>query len=324
MNEKDENQLRDETGSTGTTSPVAGSPMTDPATAALPTPGDRSGFSRYLDYAVMDKDDKKIGTLHALWVDRNGQPAFLGIKTGWLFGKTHVIPAQAAEVSEGGRKIRLRFGEDMIKNAPAYDADRDLDPESERRVIDYFHLGGTSETTESSEAFREEPFAGEKPRFSTEEIREPESTTRFTPGEPETTAAEPRREAEEARIPLSEEELKVGKRQVESGGVRLRKIVKTEVVTQPVELAHEEIVIERVPAEGAQTGEAFSGQEVYIPLRREEPVVQKESHVREEVRARKQADVERRDISEGVRREDVEIQHEGDANVRGPERSGQP
>ena len=41
---------------------------------------------------------------------------------------------------------------------------------------------------------------------------------------------------------------KVGKREVEYGGVRLRKVVKTEVVNQPVELTREEIVIERVPA----------------------------------------------------------------------------
>jgi len=120
---------------------------------------------------------------------------------------------------------------------------------------------------------------------------------------------------------LSEEELRVGKRQVETGGVRLRKVIRTETVNQPVELAHEEIVIERVPATGGQpSGEAFSGQDIYIPLRREEAVMQKESRVREEVRATKRTDVERKDVSGTVRREDVEIEKEGEAGR--PRREG--
>jgi len=314
MNENDEKQMREKTSSTGTATPAAETGLRNPATGASPTM-EEERFSRYIDYPVLDQENKKIGNLHALWVDRSSQIAFLGIKTGWLFGKTHVVPAEAADVSEGGRNIRLRFPEDTIKNAPAYDADRDLDRESERKVCEYYHLGGTSEA-------QEEPFLeGEKPRFSTEGMGEPETKPRFTHGEPEPTTAALRRETEETRIPLSEEELKVGKREVEAGGVRLRKIVRTETVTQPVELAHEEVVIERVAAEGvgAKAGaEAFSGKEVYIPLRREEPVVQKESRLREEVRARKEANVEQRDISESVRREDVEIQHEGEAGVREP------
>src|SRR4051812_27790295 len=46
-------------------------------------------------------------------------------------------------------------------------------------------------------------------------------------------------------IPLYEESLNVGKREVEAGAVRLRKIVRTETVNQPVELRHEEVVIDR-------------------------------------------------------------------------------
>src|SRR2546423_15287435 len=49
-------------------------------------------------------------------------------------------------------------------------------------------------------------------------------------------------------IPLYEESLNVGKREVEAGSVRLRKIVRTETVSQPIELRHEELVIDREPA----------------------------------------------------------------------------
>src|SRR5204863_9949429 len=103
---------------------------------------------------------------------------------------------------------------------------------------------------------------------------------------------------EEARVQLKEEEVKIGKREVEYGGIRLRKVVRTETVNQPVQLKREEIVVERVPAGeniSTKAGNAdFGEQDVYIPLRREEPVVAKEAHVREEVRVGKKSEREER------------------------------
>jgi uncharacterized protein (TIGR02271 family) len=118
---------------------------------------------------------------------------------------------------------------------------------------------------------------------------------------------------EQASVTLREEELKVGKRQVEYGGVRLKKIVRTERVNQPVELKREEMVIERVPGSGSiqAGGKAFEQEEIYIPLRREEAVVQKEAHVREQVRVSKRSETERQNISEQIRKEDVQIDRSG-------------
>jgi uncharacterized protein (TIGR02271 family) len=112
---------------------------------------------------------------------------------------------------------------------------------------------------------------------------------------------------------LNEESVEVGKREVEAGGVRLRKIIRTETVNQPVELQREEIVVERVPASErtpSRTDVAFREEEIYIPLRREEPVVEKTTRATEEVRVGKKRESERRDISETVRREDVDIQRQ--------------
>ncbi|MDB6109291.1 MAG: hypothetical protein JWR69_1041, partial [Pedosphaera sp.] len=102
MNEREENQLRTDTGTRGTNL----NPATEITGARATGAGDDiTGFSRYIDFDVVDKNDKKIGTLHSLWVDRNGQPAFLGVKTGWIFGKNHVVPADAAEVNQSARRI---------------------------------------------------------------------------------------------------------------------------------------------------------------------------------------------------------------------------
>src|SRR5689334_12757801 len=79
-----------------------------------------------------------------------------------------------------------------------------------------------------------------------------------------------------AVIPLYKENVTVGTRQVDAGTVTVKKIVKTETVNQPVELRHEEIVIERAPASSetasASSGSAFTGQETVVHLMKEEPL----------------------------------------------------
>jgi uncharacterized protein (TIGR02271 family) len=254
---------------------------------------ERRDLNRYIDYDVVDKANSKVGTLHSLWSDQSGEPAFLGVKTGWIFGKIHVVPAQGAEVNEVTRIIRLPFAEDMIKGAPSYDPDLTMDDRTEADIYAYYHI--------ERPEFEESRAAGE-PRFDTGLQHEPSA---------------PKAEGtEEARIPLHEEEVRVGKREVEVGGIRLRKIVRTETVSQPVELEREEVVIERVPAsEASKAGEAvgrsFAEEEVFIPLRREEAVIEKKDRIREEVRAHKAREIERQQVSETVRKEDVKVEKEG-------------
>jgi len=244
-------------------------------------------LSRYIGYDVVDRSDSKIGTLECLWSDHTGEPAFLGVHTGWIFGKTHVVPAQNVGANERDHKIRLPYDKDKVKDAPAYDANGEMDEAREWEVYKYYGVASPQERR-----------------------AQPQSSPQRT--------SQPRQAPAETRMELSEEELKVGKREIEAGGVRLRKIIRTEVVNQPVELKREELVIERVPAgQGATQQRAFEGEEIYIPLRREEVVVEKQAKVREEVRVRKETQTDRQQLSEQVRREDVEIEEQGEARKTG-------
>jgi uncharacterized protein (TIGR02271 family) len=229
-------------------------------------------YERLIGYDVIDKSGNKIGTVNNLWVDQNHQPEFIGVKTGWLSGKNHVVSVHTADMNHKSRIIRLPFSEDKIKNAPSFDADADLSDTDDQQVYRYYGL--------------------QPQQFQASQQSGQQATTH-----------------EEANIKLSEEQVKVGKREVFAGGVRLRKIVRTETVQQPVELKREEIVIERVPASDTQPAETiFEAQDIFIPLRREELVVQKEARVKEEVRVGKKVETERQTISEQVRKEEVEIE----------------
>jgi uncharacterized protein (TIGR02271 family) len=246
-------------------------------------------LERLIDYEVLDKLNENIGSVSAFWTDHTGKPAFIGVKTLWLVGKSHVVPAWGAEVNHARRHVRLPFTSETVKNAPSYDPDAELDPGKEREVYGYYQT--------------------KEPGMSSASYQAGEGAHRQGAGDYPSAQA---RTGEETRIPLHEEELKVGKRSVETGGVRLRKIVRSETVQQPVEVKREDVVIERVSAEkrapGETSGKAFEGEEVYIPLWREEPVVSKEAHVTEELRARKTEERESETVSGEVRKEDVEVQ----------------
>jgi len=275
-------------------------------------------LSGYIGYDVVDRNGNNIGTLDCLWADHNGEPAFIGVRTGWFLGKTHVVPTESVDVSEQSQRLRLPYSEEKVKSAPAYDAESDMTDEKENEIYNYYGLSARSSTRtgpSASPAGMVGPTPGAVSGSARAEGYERPDPTRSTA---EAARRLDRPGQNEATLQLSEEQLRVGKREVEAGGVRLRKVVRTEVVNQPVELRREEVIIERVPARGtaSTTKGSFQEQEVYIPLRREEAVVEKEVRVREEVRARKESQTDTQQVTERVRREDVDIERSGEAKER--------
>jgi uncharacterized protein (TIGR02271 family) len=276
-------------------------------------------LERLIGNEVYDKNDAKVGIVESVWEDRTGQPAFLGIRTGWLgLGRIHVVPAHYATMSEKKRRIKLPFDEAVIKGAPEFTSEYEFSDEGESRLYEYYRGQGM----DTSFYDREEAGRDWTSGASREEVRETElDEGRSALGEKVEKAKgflkrdEPRdRETEGDRtIPLSEERLKVGKREVEAGGVRLRKVIRTETVNQPIELQHEEVEIERIPASGETRASGdFEEDEIYIPLRREVADVSKEARVREEIRVNKRMETEQSQVSETLRKEDVDIDRDRD------------
>jgi uncharacterized protein (TIGR02271 family) len=206
-----------------------------------------------------------------------------------LMGKTHLVPLAGAQVDEGNGQLRVPYGEDQIKNAPHVADDADLSEADEDGV--YRHYG-----LRRSEA--------------------PSATGLAGGGRTEGQTA--RTGEDQQNLTLAEEELRVGKRSVEAGRARLRKVVRTERVSEPVELRREQVTVERVPASGEQVPpDAFQEQAIEVPLTREEPVVEKETHVTGQVRVDKTVETEQRTVGGEVRREEVELDRQGDVDVRG-------
>ncbi|MEJ7862081.1 MAG: YsnF/AvaK domain-containing protein [Pyrinomonadaceae bacterium] len=138
-------------------------------------------------------------------------------------------------------------------------------------------------------------------------------TTTNTAATARTAANTEQRETEtgDVVIPVIEEELQVGKRTVETGGVRVETGIKEQQVEKSVNLREEKINIERNPVDRAVTAsdlDKMKDGEIRIPVVEEVPVVAKEARVVEEIVISK--DVSERDetIQDTVRRTDVEVE----------------
>ena len=110
----------------------------------------------------------------------------------------------------------------------------------------------------------------------------------------------------------SEEELRVGTRESESGRVRLRKYVVTEEVQQTVPVRREEVRVEREPITDANVDQAMDGPEISdeeheVVLHQEEPVVEKRAVPKERVRLDKDTITDEEQISEQVRKEQIDV-----------------
>lgn len=112
-------------------------------------------------------------------------------------------------------------------------------------------------------------------------------------------------------LPVVEEELLVGKRMVDRGGIRVVKRVSETPVSEMVHLREERAVVERRPVDRAVApGDLDTFQEGTIEVREqgEEAVVGKTARVVEEVVVGKQVTERDETVSDTVRRTDVDVE----------------
>jgi uncharacterized protein (TIGR02271 family) len=121
----------------------------------------------------------------------------------------------------------------------------------------------------------------------------------------------------EARIPVSEEQLAIGREERESGHVEVDKEVETRHVREDVPTRHEEVVVERRPASAGMSAKPrIEEDEIRVPVTEEELVVEKRVVPKEEVVVKKREVVENETVEADLRRERVDVHGEGDVRIR--------
>lgn len=118
---------------------------------------------------------------------------------------------------------------------------------------------------------------------------------------------------EEQRIPVVEEQLRVGKREEQRGGARVRSYVEERPVSEQVSLREEHVNVERRPVDEAISPDALDRdglleeREVEMRETAERPVVGKEARVKEEVVVQKTAEQRTENVQDTVRNTKVDV-----------------
>lgn len=119
----------------------------------------------------------------------------------------------------------------------------------------------------------------------------------------------------EERIPVVEEQLQVGKREVERGSARVRSYVTEVPVHEQLRLREERVRVERRAVDqplSEADGDAFRERTVNVTAMSEEPVIAKAARVVEEVVVSKEAGERVEQIDETVRRTQVDVDRDNE------------
>lgn len=248
---------------------------------------------------VVGSDGSKIGGIGQIYADdQTSEPTWVTVKTG-LFGTNEsFVPLESA--TQDGNDIVVPYTKEKVKDAPNVAPDGHLSPEEEDQLYTYYGLGGgTGYTgTQARAGHRDTDFTTDR------------ETVGHDTSEPTTDDAMTR----------SEEQLRVGTEKQATGKARLRKWVETENVTKTVPVQREEVRFEREPITDANIGAAMaepaiSEDEHEVVLYEERPVVQKETVTVERVRLDKETVTEQQNITEEVRKEQIDV--DGDDTAEG-------
>jgi len=109
-------------------------------------------------------------------------------------------------------------------------------------------------------------------------------------------------------IPVIKEELQVGKREVETGRIRLRSRIVETHVQEDINLREERVQVERIPVDRPANSADIREESIELTETAEVPVVSKEARVVEEVSLDKDVREEEKTITDTVRNTEVDIE----------------
>ncbi|MEO6500651.1 MAG: PRC and DUF2382 domain-containing protein [Jatrophihabitantaceae bacterium] len=251
---------------------------------------------------AVDSSGEKIGRIGQIYLDdATGDPQWVTVSTGLFGTKESFAPLYGARAD--GDNLMLAVSKAMVKDAPNVENDGHLEESEVQALFQYYngYLGDQSGRTDYTEDMGDRQDLSDRSGVVGHDTSGPTTDDAMT---------------------RSEERVRVGTENVETGRARLRKYIVTENVTKTVPVSHEEVRIEREPITDANVDKAMSGgdlteEEHEVTLHAERPVVEKETVPVERVRLATETVTSEETVSEQVRKEQIE---EPQTEIRGDQR----
>ncbi len=258
--------------------------------------------------SVVGPDGESIGKIADVYESTDGGGGtFATVTTGMFGGGASFFPLDAAELRDD--QVAVPYTKSFIKDAPRVENDEELTAPEEQRLFEYYSAGGqgaTDTATDTQSVPRgtaREDVDGDGVYDDVQDTAVGRDTSGLTTDDAMTR---------------SEERLEVGTATQEVGRARLRKRVITESETRTVPVSREEVRVEREPITDGNSGQAFDGpaiseEEHEVVLTAEKPVVAKEAVPVERVRLDKETVTDQVEVTEDVRKEQIEVDGADDA-----------
>ncbi|MBW4515781.1 MAG: DUF2382 domain-containing protein [Timaviella obliquedivisa GSE-PSE-MK23-08B] len=277
---------------------------------------------------------EKVGSVEDILVDESGQFRYLIINTGaWIFGKKVLLPIGRARVDLRGNRVNAdNLTKAQVEMLPEFNDDMTADYDHEEQVRKVYRPAAPLDNGVSldSPAALGVGYAGSQSAPSTTNPVPTVDTSAGYQGYDRDTydyQHEPDlyqlHGEDQDGLKLYQERLVANKTRQKTGEVTIGKNVQTETASVSVPIEKERIVIQRnavasgtavTPGEAAfQEGEV-ARMEVY----EETADVRKEAFVREEVHVQKVVDQETVTLEEKIRREELNVDTEGNPQVGQP------
>jgi uncharacterized protein (TIGR02271 family) len=250
---------------------------------------------------LYDANGEKIGSIEEIYLDaETGEPEWALVNTGLFGTKSSFVPLRDAGEESGS--VRVPYDKAQVKDAPKMDPDGQLSQREEAELyrhygLEYSESQSGSGLPQGGSGTRDDDAAGTVGR----DVSGPTTDDAMT---------------------RSEEELRVGTTERETGRARLRKYVVEDEVTQTVPVRREEVRVEREPitdanVDAATAGPAISEEEHEVVLHEEQAVVEKRAVPKERVRLDKETTIEQQQVSDTVRKEQIDVDDDAAGRGRG-------
>lgn len=250
---------------------------------------------------VKDENGKKIGEVDELIFDvqtRKVRYIVLDLDDNDfdLDDRDVLVPIGIAQLHDKDDDVILPgVTADHLRSLPEYDED-DLTPDEENKVRAAFAgIGGAALT---GAALTSGTGSGADDDFYNHDHFNEDNLYRNRKSDTDETET----------IPVIEEELQVGKREVEKGGIRLRTRIVENEAQEKINLREEKVHVERTPVDRPADATDLKEEQIEVTERAEVPVVSKEARVIEEVSLNKEVTETEKSIRDTVRSTEVDVE----------------
>ncbi len=248
---------------------------------------------------VHGSDGAKLGKVDSIYYDNDtDKPEWAAVKSGLFGGHVSLVPL--GQANWDGNALSVPFDKDAIKQAPHHDPDTAISESDETELYRHYGMSTDRPAPGGHDIGREE-----RDRLGSGDER------RDLAGESDVEGRDSSGPTTDKAMTRSEEQLRVGTEQRESGKARLRKHIVTENVSTTVPVSHEEVTLQREPITEANRGAAMSGgdlteEEHEVTLTEQRAVAEKDVVPVERVKLGTETVTEHQQVEETLRKEVIE------------------